>query len=45
MVRDRAVDRVAEIGPASHGDAEIVLRDGTQPGDSRTFREKLKAVT
>jgi two-component system LytT family response regulator len=38
------VDRVAEIGTAGHGDAEIRLRDGTTLTVSRTWREKLIAV-
>jgi two-component system LytT family response regulator len=38
-------DRVAEIQPASHGDADLRLRDGTQLSVSRTFRDKLKALT
>jgi len=37
------LDRVAEIRPTSHGDAEISLRDGTRLPVSRTFRARLKA--
>jgi hypothetical protein len=36
------VDRVAEIRPTSHGDAELALRDGTRLSVSRTFRERLR---
>jgi two-component system, LytTR family, response regulator len=35
-------DRVAEIRPTSHGDAELALRDGTRLSVSRTFRERLR---
>jgi two-component system LytT family response regulator len=38
------VDRVAEIGAAGHGDAEIRLRDGTTLTVSRTWRERLLTV-
>jgi two-component system LytT family response regulator len=38
-------DRVAEIRPTSHGDAEVSLRDGTRLAVSRTFRERLRSVT
>lgn len=39
------VDRVAEIRCTSHGDAEILLHDGTRLAASRTFRDKLRALT
>jgi len=35
-------DRVAEIRPTSHGDAEVALRDGTRLSVSRTFRDRLR---
>jgi DNA-binding LytR/AlgR family response regulator len=35
-------DRVAEIRPTSHGDAEVALRDGTRLSVSRTFRDRLQ---
>jgi two-component system, LytTR family, response regulator len=34
-------DRVAEVRPTSHGDAEAVLRDGTRLAVSRTWRHRL----
>ena len=36
------VDRVAEVRPTSHGDAEVTLRDGTRLAVSRTWREALE---
>ena len=36
------VDRVATITPASHGDADVVLRDGTRLPASRTWRDRLR---
>jgi two-component system LytT family response regulator len=39
-----AVDRVAEIRPQSHGDAVVVLDDGTRIPVSRTWRERLQAA-
>jgi len=39
-----AVDRIATLTPASHGDAEVVLRDGTRLGASRTWRDRLRRV-
>jgi two-component system LytT family response regulator len=36
------VDRITEIRPTSHGDAEVSLRDGAQLAVSRTFRERLR---
>lgn len=38
------IDRIAEIGSAGHGDAEIRLRDGTPLTVSRTWRDKLIAA-
>jgi DNA-binding LytR/AlgR family response regulator len=38
------VDRVAEIRPTSHGDAELALRDGTRLSVSRTFRDRLRVI-
>jgi two-component system LytT family response regulator len=35
------IDRIAEIAPAGHGDADVRLRDGTALSVSRTWREKL----
>lgn len=35
------VDRIAETRPTSHGDAEVVLCDGTKLTATRTFREVL----
>jgi len=37
-----AVDRVATLTPVSHGDAEVVLRDGTRLTASRTWRDRLR---
>jgi two-component system LytT family response regulator len=37
-------DRVVEIRPTSHGDAEVSLRDGTRLSVSRTFRERLRLL-
>lgn len=37
-----AVDRVAALTPVSHGDAEVVLRDGTRLSASRTWRDRLR---
>jgi two-component system LytT family response regulator len=37
-----AVDRIAEIRATSHGDAALLLRDGTPLAVSRTFRERLR---
>jgi two-component system LytT family response regulator len=36
------IDRVAEVRPATHGDAEVTLRDGTRLAASRTWRERLQ---
>src|SRR5262249_47132753 len=38
------IDRVATLVPASHGDAEVVLRDGTHLAASRTWRDRLRRV-
>jgi two-component system, LytTR family, response regulator len=38
------IDRVAEIRPQSHGDAALVLRDGTVVPVSRTWRERVRAA-
>jgi two-component system LytT family response regulator len=38
------VDRIAAVSPASHGDAEVLLRDGTRLTASRTWRERLSRV-
>jgi two-component system, LytTR family, response regulator len=35
------IDRIAELRPTSHGDAEVRLRDGTVLTVSRTWREGL----
>jgi two-component system LytT family response regulator len=36
------IDRIAETRPTSHGDAEVVLRDGNKLTVSRTWRELLR---
>jgi two-component system, LytTR family, response regulator len=38
------IDRVAEIRPQSHGDAELVLDEGTRVAVSRTWRERLQGA-
>jgi two-component system LytT family response regulator len=38
------IDRVAETCATSHGDAEVLLRDGTKLTASRTWREGLHQV-
>ena len=38
------LNRVAEWQPTSHGDAALVLRDGTRLAVSRTWRERLQRV-
>jgi len=35
------IDRIVELRPTTHGDAEIRLRDGTLLAVSRTWRERL----
>jgi len=37
------IDGVAEIRPTSHGDAEVVLRNGSRLTASRTWRHRLPA--
>ena len=37
-----AVDRIATLTPGSHGDADVVLRDGTRLAASRTWRDRLR---
>ncbi|HTI36713.1 MAG TPA: LytTR family DNA-binding domain-containing protein [Vicinamibacterales bacterium] len=39
-----AVDRIATLAPTSHGDAEIILRDGTRLAATRTWRDRLHRV-
>jgi two-component system LytT family response regulator len=36
------IDRIAEIHPASHGDCDLLLRDGTTLPLSRTWRERVQ---
>ncbi len=38
------IDRIAETRVRSHGDADVVLRDGTRLIASRTWRERLRRV-
>jgi two-component system LytT family response regulator len=38
------IDRIAETRVRSHGDADVVLRDGTRLTASRTWRERLRRV-
>lgn len=38
------LDRVTEWRPTSHGDAALLLRDGTRLAVSRTFRDRLQRV-
>ena len=38
------IDRIAETRVRSHGDADVVLRDGTKLTASRTWRERLRRV-
>ena len=35
------IDRIAEVRPTSHGDGEVLLRDGTRLVVSRTWRHRL----
>jgi two-component system LytT family response regulator len=37
-------DRIAELLPGSHGDAEVVLRDGTRVTVSRTWRKNIERL-
>ena len=39
-----AVDRITTLTPMSHGDAEVVLRDGTRLTASRTWRDRLRSA-
>lgn len=36
------IDRVAELHPASHGDVDLRLQDGTRLTLSRTFRDRVE---
>lgn len=36
------IDRITETRALSHGDAEVVLRDGTSVSASRTWRDALQ---
>lgn len=36
------IDRVAELRPATHGDLDVTLRDGTRLTLSRTWRDRLE---
>jgi two-component system LytT family response regulator len=38
------IDRIAELHPASHGDVELVLRDGARLLVSRTWRDRLQRL-
>ena len=38
------IDRIAELHPASHGDVDVVLRDGTRLSLSRTFRSHVESA-
>ena len=38
------VDRIAETRPTSHGDAEVLLKDGRRLAASRTWRDRLHRV-
>ena len=38
------VDRIAEMRATSHGDAEVVLRDGRRLAASRTWRDRLQRL-
>jgi two-component system LytT family response regulator len=38
------VDRIAELRPVSHGDAEVVLRNGTRLTVSRTWRKNIERL-
>jgi two-component system LytT family response regulator len=38
------LDRIAELHPASHGDVDIVLRNGTRLGVSRTWRARVEQL-
>jgi len=36
------LDRIVEVGPATHGDLELALRGGTRLTVSRTFRDRVE---
>jgi two-component system LytT family response regulator len=38
------LDRIAEMRPTSHGDAEVLLRDGRRLAASRTWRDRLQRL-
>jgi two-component system, LytTR family, response regulator len=38
------VDRIAGLRPTSHGDAEVLLKDGRRLAASRTWRDRLQRV-
>lgn len=38
------IDSLRELIPASHGDCELLLRDGSRIAGSRTFSERLRAA-
>ena len=38
------IDRIAELHPATHGDVDVVLRDGTSLTLSRTYRARVEAA-
>ena len=38
------VDRIAEMRATSHGDAEVLLRDGRRLAASRTWRDRLQRL-
>ena len=38
------LDRIAELHPTSHGDVDIVLRNGTRLGVSRTWRARVEQL-
>jgi two-component system, LytTR family, response regulator len=38
------IDRIAELHPATHGDFDVLLRDGTRLTLSRTWRDRLRGL-
>jgi two-component system LytT family response regulator len=38
------IDRIRELAPRAHGDFSVLLRDGTELGLSRSYREQLGAA-
>jgi two-component system LytT family response regulator len=38
------IDRIVELHPATHGDVDVVLRDGTRLTLSRTYRARVEAA-